>query len=301
MIVLLIANIFLAGTFILSKLLLTYIPPLQLAGMRCVGAGILSLFLATFYKRESRARIIISKKILFLLFNTLFFGIFITYFLEFWALQYVSTTKVTLLYNISPFIMVGYSYIFFAEGMTLKKWIGLLIGMAGIIPILISPSPAEETSLVWRHISWQELALVVAMVCEGFSWVCSRKLIREYQYSVFMLNGITLLLGGFLLEIAGLCVEPMPSLHQPLSVFVLSASLIIVALISNNWLTSLFRTLSLSIISFSGLLLPIFTSILGYLFLGETITKDMILSFFIIAVGLYIFYNEEIKVNYIES
>jgi len=106
-----------ASTYSLSKYLLTYMQPLYLSGLRMTIAGcILLIYLGLF----DYARFIIHKKSLSYFFILAFFNIFLTFALELWALQYISSIKVTFLYNLGPLITPFFSYFFFSEIMTLK-------------------------------------------------------------------------------------------------------------------------------------------------------------------------------------
>jgi len=52
-------------------------------------------------------------------------------------------------------------------------------------------------------------------------------------------------------------------------------------------------------ISFTGLTIPLFVAVYGYFFLGEVITVQLLISMVIVACGLYIFYQEELRQGYI--
>jgi drug/metabolite transporter (DMT)-like permease len=298
MIFLIAANIILASTFTISKALLAYLSPFCIIAVRFIGASALSLSGFAFLQSEKRFQGFSGTSVLLLI--KLIGSSVATYFFEIWALQYVTSIKVTLIYNACTFIFVFYSYIYFAEQMNTKKWIGFAIGMSSIIPLLLSQAQSTEEALTlfWR-ISWPEVALIAAMISNGYSWVCTRILVRDYQYPVSLINGINSLILGLMMGCIAILAEPLRIKGNLYSVIALLVLLCVAEVASNNGITYWFKRYSLTLISYVGLTLPFFTAILGYIFLGEYMTYDAFISIAITAVGLYIFYQEELKLGYI--
>lgn len=89
-----------ASTFTLGKAVLSYTTPLFFIALRMITAGVMLLG----YYWITHKKITIVRKDYSLLARIVIFHIFCAYSLEFWALQYITSSKACLLYNLSPFI-----------------------------------------------------------------------------------------------------------------------------------------------------------------------------------------------------
>ncbi len=130
--------------------------------------------------------------------QVIFLGIYGAYIFRFWGLKYLASSKTALIFNASPFFTALYSYAIFKEKMTVKQWVGLVIGFIGLTPILLTTSIAEQSIGEFLYISWPEIAIIIAVALHSYGWIAVRKLIKHRGHSPTMVNGITMLCGGFL-------------------------------------------------------------------------------------------------------
>src|SRR3989337_2029009 len=128
MILVIVLYLLFASTFTLGKAALSYVPPFLFIGMRMIFGG--SLLLA-YYRLIAKRKIIINTYDYSLFLRIIVFHIFCAYTLEFWALEYVTSAKTCLLYNLSPFITAIFSYFLFAETLSYRQLCGLAIGFLG--------------------------------------------------------------------------------------------------------------------------------------------------------------------------
>src|SRR5579859_4698835 len=98
MILPLILYVLFSSTFIFAKLLFNYAPPIFITGFRMVLAGVILLIYQYF---KAPDEITISKKNITPLLVLVFFNIYATNVLEYWGLQYMTTSKACFLYNFS--------------------------------------------------------------------------------------------------------------------------------------------------------------------------------------------------------
>ncbi len=281
-------------SFSIGKVLLTnYTTPIFLAGSRFFPAGLILLAYQYFHPSE---KFKFKRKHIWYYAQIIFFGVYFTYILRFWALSYLSSSKTALLFNLAPFLSSFYSYMFFKETMTKKQWIGLVIGFIGLIPIVLSSSPAESYVGEWFFISWPELAVIGAVAAHSYSWIVVRKLVKEKSYSPMMVNGISMTVGGFL---ALLTSFPLEGAHPVTDIgpflFWLTAIIIISNIICHNLYGYLLKKYTATFLSFAGFMAPIFATLYGWYFLGETITWHFYVSGAIVFVGLILFYQDELK------
>jgi drug/metabolite transporter (DMT)-like permease len=287
-----------ASVFTISKTGLEHAQPFFFVGSRMLLAGLLMLaYQGIFQKQEFKF-----KKVHFWrIFRLAAFNIYLTNVFEFWGLQYLTSFKTCFIYSLSPFVSALLSYLMFNETMTNKKWVGLCIGFAGFIPILLSQTTTEEAAGQVLFFSWAELSVMVAAVSSVYGWILLRQLVRENEYSPLMANGLSMLIGGFLALLHSFYVEDW----NPIPIFNLFPFLecaLLLILISNlicyNLYGYLLKKYSATFISFAGFITPIFSAMFGWFYLNEVMTWPFYLSTIIVFAGLLLFYQEELKDMY---
>lgn len=276
-----------------SKILLTYTSPIFMTGIRMVISGVLLLGYQYFYAHQHFQ---FDRKHIHYYAQIIVFGILISYFLRFWALEYITATKLLFLYNLAPFMTSLHSYFFLNEKMSRAKWLGMGIGTIGLIPMLITSSREEASLGEFFFISWPEIAVIFSVITNSYSWVVIRKLIREKNYSPLMVNGICMFAGGALALVIAFMWEGPCLVHNPLE---FAAWLLFVILISNiiahNLYAHLLHRYTATFLSFAGFMGPLFAALYGWLFFNEKVTWHLYVSTIIVFIGLYIFYKDEMR------
>ncbi len=135
---------FFASTFTIGKEAIMHVPPLFFITIRMVIAGALLL---GFVKFRDHLAFKIKREHYKWFAAIVLFHIYFSYSLEFVSLKYITSAKACLLYSLSPFITAVFSYIYFKEVMTPKKWAGLIIGFLGFLPVMIASAPVVENTL----------------------------------------------------------------------------------------------------------------------------------------------------------
>jgi len=197
-----------ASTFTFSKAVLLYAKPIFFIAVRMVVAGIILLLYYYFF---SRKRQFLKKKDWGLFTQIILFHIYFSYVFEVLALVYVTSAKACLLYNLSPFITALFSYFLFKERLTRIQWLGLLIGFAGFLPILMVQAPLE--ALVDHFISLPELLLIFSTIVASYGWIIMKELTNTRGYSPIFVNGVSMLGGGLLALITSLLWEKTPRIY----------------------------------------------------------------------------------------
>lgn len=275
-----------------------YAGPIFFTGIRMVLAGAILLLYQYYFRKET---FYIQKKNIVPLLKVAVFGIFVTNVFEFWGLQYLTSAKASFLYNLSPFVSALFSYFYFGEKMTAKKWLALIVGFLGFIPILVTQSSDEATLRHFFFISPAELALLIAAVATVLGWISMRRLMLQ-QYTPVMTNGVSMLMGG----VMALIVSPFFEPWHPMPIYNLNyfiGTLLIIILISNficyNLYGVLLRRYTATFMSFAGCTTPFFAAFFGWLLLGETVSWPFFVSSIIVLFSLFLFYQEEIRQGYI--
>lgn len=264
-------------------------------------SGLLLLGFIAIFKR-SYLKLTVSQ--LFSILGLAFFSIYLCNALEFWGLQYLTAAKTCFIYSLSPFFAALFSYLHFNEKMTLRKWIGLLIGFVGFLPVLITQTGSEELLNAFSFFSWPTLAIMGAALCSVYGWVLLRLTIKNQELSPLMANGASMLLGGLLAFFHSLFVEnwdPIPVMASNLTPFFKNT--LLMTFLSNilcyNLYGFLLKRFTATFLSFTGLLSPLFASLHGWLFLKEPISWTILLSTGIVSIGLWVVYQTELKQGYI--
>lgn len=282
-----------ASVFTLSKTGLEYAQPLFFVGSRMALAGIILLAYQLCFRRS---QCFIHKKNWKQFLGLALFNIYLTNVLEFWGLQYLTSFKTCFIYSLSPFLSALLSFLIFSETLSAKKWIGLLVGVAGMMPVLLTQTTAEERAGQFLLFSWAELAVIGAAFCSVLGWIFLKQLVQKEGYSPIFANGVSMLLGGILSLGHSFLLEnwnPVP-VTQSLPFIECALLLILISnLICYNLYGYLLKHYSATFISLAGLSTPLFTAILGWIFLGELVTLPFALSMALLSGGLFLFHQEE--------
>ncbi len=285
-----------ASTFTLCKAALLYAPPFFYVGIRMVTAG---LVLYGYYRTTTHSyRVTIDPRDWGLFLRIVLFHIYLTFILDLWALQFMSSIESAFIYNLSPFISAIFSYLWFNEHMTIKKFLGLFIGFCSIIPLLYKESCGYTFSISCLVPAF---AMMFAAASSAYGWIIMRELVKHRNYSPFMVNGLGMLAGGVGALITSYGFEnwsPTPVTNWPAFIAVTGAIIITGNILFYNLYGYLLTKYTATFLSFAGFLCSIFAAFYGWLFLGETVTADLIFSVITIVIGLYLFYQEELRQGY---
>lgn len=309
MILVIIMYLLFASTFTLGKAALAYVSPFLFIGMRMMLGGSLLLGYYRFVKKQ---KITIQSADYRLFSCIILFHIFFAYTLEFWALEYVTSAKACLLYNLSPFITAIFSYFLFSERLSYRQIWGLIIGFLGFIPILVAQTPLEKIGLHVSFLSIYEIALIVAVASSAYGWMMVKHLIHR-QYSLLLINGIGMTGGGILALLLSLATEGTLALKETTAVIpqlvdlfgivgerlimlggYCSVLVIIANIIGYNLYGYLLTRYSATFLSFAGFMTPLFAALLGWMFLGEQVTWHFFATISMVILGLYLFHEKKL-------
>lgn len=287
-----------ASLFTLQKETLNYAQPIFLIGIRMTFSGIILLGFAKFNTANNFKLELKSIPSLLLLGIV---GIYLTNMFEILGLYNMNSAKACLLYSLSPFISAPLAFLILHEKLSRKKWIGVLIGFLGFIPTIYTQSAEEIVSGKFFIFTTSEIFILGAVICSAYGWIILKKTLNQYNVTPIVANGASMLSGGTIALVHSYLSEEV---WQPIPVNNLKMFLfysLIMCLISNiicyNLYGYLLKRFSATFMSFSGLVTPIFATILGYLFLNEPIDKLYFISSIIFGIGLYLFYSKELAYN----
>lgn len=313
---------FLASATMANKYALYSLTPTFMVALRMLGAGLILFF----YYRKSTHRLSFAyfKKDLPLLMGISLLTLFIPSVCKAYALQNMLASKASFFGSLDPFVTSLYAYIFFRETLSFKKIMGILLGFAGMMVILVSRTPSpEKTLMAFSVFSYPELAALIAMAIGRLGWMFVQQLIRNERYTGAELNGLLMTLSGIIaivIPFLGALLSnvtsilaptwaPVYTLQDAFAIFKLNpaSTFSIYALLFFIFYTIFFGNVigytmyanflkkhSITFISLAGFSVPMYT----YLFdaiLGNPISPMFLVAAAITFTGLMIFYQDEIN------
>ncbi|MFH1831602.1 MAG: DMT family transporter [bacterium] len=284
----------LAATFIFAKKALIYSSPAFLIGIRMIVAG--GFLLAYQWFKHNKKAFIIQKKDYLTFFLVSLFHIYLAFMFEFWALQYVSALKTTIIFSATPFVSALLAYFLLKERLSKIKLIGICVGLFGLVPTLLAQASGVEAHLELFRISLPEIVLLLAVISGAYAWFIVIKLMNR-GYNLGFINGVAMLVGGLLCMITAILTR---DLSHPVSQILPFMGWLTLLIISANFIfynlyAWMLKKYSVTFLSFSGFLCPCFATLYDWLFMGGSVTWHYFASLVLIILGLYIFYREELK------
>ncbi len=232
------------------------------------------------------------------------FHVYLAFIPEFWALQFLDSLKVNLLFSLTPFISAFLSFVLLGKTLSRQKWLGLLIGMVGMFAITATQNRSEINFKHLATFSVPELVLMVGIISSCYAWFVIRKLLH-LGYSLTFINGVTFFAGGLMslihhfVRYSSCGLSPIENRLEFLFWVLL---LILISNILGYYLYGkLLHKYSNTFLSFSGFLCPMFGALYSQIFAKlmptkfavEPITTLYLIGFALILTGLMIFYHQE--------
>jgi len=218
------------------------------------------------------------------------FHSFLAFIPEFWALQYMGSAKVSIVFALTPFISTIFAFFLINHQLKMREFLGMLLGFAGLIPLIVlKQEPAHYTN--WYSISLPEAVLLISVISATYAWFVVKKLMDK-KYAITSINGAAMGIGSVLSAVASLYMEGAHAYHGvQWSPFIFWITLLVFAshIVSYNLYSYLLTKYSIPFMTFCGFLTPIFASLLGVYFLGEVITWHYIPAIGGIGLGLGVY------------
>lgn len=170
------------SSFILIKKGLTVFSAAEVGALRIFSAALFSIPIAVSFLRELR------KRQLWLLLFIGFLGSFIPAFLFAFAETAISSSLTGILNALTPLCVLIAGAVFFRQHITIKSSIGLAIGFAGTLLLILSGNGRVG------DINYYALLVVLAALCYGFNL----NIIKEYlsDVSPMAITSVSLLFVG---------------------------------------------------------------------------------------------------------
>ena len=265
-------------TWPLSKVALAYSPPILLAGMRSLIAGMLLLIIAIPKKEKLHFRKHWRIYLVSGIFNSVLF-----YGLQIIGLQYMDSGLFTVIVYLQPIFIGIIAWLWIKEPMTMAKVIGLLLGFAGVAVVSVGG--------VSGHIS---VIGIVLGILTALSWAIGTVFIKKEGYKV---DGVWLItcqsiIGGTIMTIIGSYFENWKEISWG-TPYILSMMFLSIFSVAIAWIIYAFllKKGEASRVATYNFLVPVIALAIGSLLLNEPFT-------YMIFAGLTLIILSIVLVNY---
>ena len=212
-----------------------------------------------------------------------FFMYYLSYSLVYWGEQYINSGLTAVLFATLPFfVAINASLLLKEEKLNRLKLLGLLTGFSGIVLIFW-----ESLSFSGEDVFAGMVGIILSAACSAYASVRVKRdlysvepiVISTYQMG---LGTLLLLVSGFLLEKLGDFKLTYKSIGALLYLSFFGSA---TAFMAYYWLLKKIDVTKLSLIAF---ITPIVALILGWLILGETITKYLFSGTILVIIGIWL-------------
>ena len=280
----------LASAFTANKLLLYDLSPVFLVALRMTIPGL--LLVGLYLKKRSVnlkwSHLIQDAKSLFIICVC---TTFVPALLKAYALKHLVSSEAVLIGSLDPFITAIYAYFLFSERLTWPKFFGILTGFLSIFVLISSKNPLDE-GFYFKLVSLPILSAIGAVVIGRYGWILTQKLLQANRYEPAEINGITMLVSGLCALIASIVTKEV----APLSIFLdyrtiglLAYTVVVGNLIAYNMYAYFLKMHKVTLISFLGFIVPIFSHLYGRLFLSEPLSLKFVIAVILACIGLRIY------------
>lgn len=211
-----------------------------------------------------------------------------------WAAQNILPVKAAVYYTLAPFITALIGHFFFKEKITKNKLIGIIISAIGIAIIIYDKN---DFSINTSSTYVSDLILLFAVTSYSLSWLIIKKTIKKEKAPAPVINGISSLF-VLLLTTPLMLMQAKTVIDLPIAFWKWSMLESLVGGVAGYTLyIYLLNFYSATFISLASLLEPCFTAFYQFVLLNKIPSMLTILSTFVIALGLIVFYIDDLKYN----
>jgi len=294
--ILFVAYFLLASGFSANKVLLGWLPPTFFVGIRMLCAGLIMVIYN--YRRSDRMCWRYIKQDILTIFGIALFTTYAPSLLKAYGLKGLPSSKAALIGSCDPFVTAMYAYALWREKLSWRQFVGITIGFVGVMFLLTSSSLSEQSLHAWFIFSWPELAAVGAVVVGRYGWILVRSLLKKERYQPTEINGLSMMLSGVFALITSFIVDPISSINipsMPRFFAVFAYTIIAGNIVGYGLYAYCLKKYRLTFVSLAGFSIPLFVTLIGWLFLGEQLTVLFGISALIIFVGLLLFHRDNVR------
>jgi len=266
------------GMYVVSKVVLNVIPPFTLLSLRLI-LGILSLGIVIVLRPKANIKASEAWQI----FLVGFVGYGVSLGFQFVGTKLSTASNGALVTSATPAFILIFAPFLLAEKTTSRRIIALIISTLGVIAV-IDPRNAELSP----NLFWGNMSLLAA----ALTWALYSVLVRKVTQTADVVTSTAIMLAGglpsgFLLSAWEIKTQGMGTITPGIIGGILFLGIISTAVAMFLW-NYAFAKLPAAVASLTFFAQPVVGSLLGWIFLKESITPLFLLGGALIAIGLVI-------------
>jgi len=272
-----------AGSFVAAKYATSELPPLTITFLRYIVAFIFLTGLLPYYKSSSLK--VAGKDIIPLILLGLF-GIVGYHFFFFTSLKYTAVANTAIINATSPVITGIIAAIFIGERMRAANYAGIIVALTGVMILL---TKGNMGYLFGLNFNLGDILMICAVVC----WAVYAILVQRLsgKYGSYTITYYAALFGVIQLLVLALIKDDLRlvasiSLKSILSILYMGIIASGIGYFLYNM--SIRRIGPTRTSSFVHSFVPVFVTVLGYIFFSEAVTAIIVISALLILVGLHL-------------
>lgn len=266
------------GMYVVSKVVLEAIPPFALVSLRLL-LGIATLWIVIAWRGGLR----VSRRQFGRVFGVGLVGYGVSLGFQFIGTKLSTAANGSLVTSATPAFVLLFAFVLLKEPVTRRRLAALLVASLGVIAVIDPRSAQLNPELFWGN-----LCLVAAAVTWALYSVLIRSVTRELDVLTVSLiaffGGLPITVPGAAWELSG---QTIGTITPALLGGILFLGVISTALAMLLWNTA-FARLPAGVASLTFFAQPVVGTLLGWFFLGETITPLFLLGGLLIGAGLVI-------------
>lgn len=292
MILVFLAFALIASASIANKIILKAMPLALFTGLRMFIASI--ILLSWFGARHKRLRASRFKHDIIPMMLLAIGTTFVPSIMKGYALREMPAAKALLFGSLDPFFTAIYAYLLFSEKLSLRKWLGIALGMYGVLTMAGSTSELEQMFAGFSLLSKPELAALAVTLISRFGWINVQRVLRKEVFVPGEVNGLLSLFGGIFCLITAWYFGEWSWFGTSIDMsFVgLFAYTVIVGNVAAYTLYStVLKQYPVIFVSLAGASVPIFAAFFAWLTLAEPLSMRFFYAIGLNFAGLYLFHR----------
>ncbi|KOP78630.1 transporter [Lysinibacillus sp. FJAT-14745] len=279
------------GNFVVAKSLVDHASPLTLTSLRWLIA--VAVLLPMVWWKEKR--LLPSREALFPLLLMGITGVVLFNIFQFLALERTTSTNVGLISTLNTISIAFFSFVFLKEKINILQALAMLLSLFGVLLVL---SKGNIGLLLSFHFNLGDLWMLAAVCVWGIYSVCSKWAMKTT--SPLMANLYSGIFGLLVLLPFNFRDFTVSNVNQSFILSLLYTGLISTVVCMVLWnigIQKLGATTSGVFLNFN----PIFTALLAFLFLGESISWTQGIGGLIVIIGCLLFSHFKTKTTYLKT
>ncbi|MEE8298463.1 MAG: DMT family transporter [Thermodesulfobacteriota bacterium] len=264
-------------SWVLMKMGLGYAEPFTFAAWRCAIGGVAMIIFVRVKSIEWPKLEKLPDYLMIAIFQTtLMFGLML------YGMKYVTAGKTSVLLYTMPIWTIFLVHFYLKERLNRGKWLGVALGMIGIVCILGWDTLVHQNS----EILFGELLIIGGAI----SWAVSNIWVKKRMggENIYMVSSLQLSIGAIGLALLAIPTEGILNIEwNAYSIYILLFTGLIASAVDFTIWFYLLKNLDIKITTFSSMLVPVFGLIFDWAILGNRLDGGVIVGGALILIGIY--------------